>query len=69
VWVAFLHSFTGQAIAAVALVHALLLPLLTGGWISAFAYGLAALGLSSAAVAVVVVVALASLLLPPPDNP
>jgi len=43
----------GQAIAAVALAHALLLPLLTGGWISAFAYGLAALGLSSAAVAVV----------------
>jgi diguanylate cyclase (GGDEF)-like protein len=50
---AFVHSFTGQAIAAVALVHALLLSLLTGGWISAFAYGLAAVGLSSAAVAVV----------------
>ena len=52
-WVAFLHSFTGQAVAAVALAHALLLPLLTGGWISAFAYGLAALGLSSAAVVIV----------------
>ena len=50
---AFVHSFTGQAIAAVALAHALLLPLLTGGWISALAYGLAALGLSSAALAVV----------------
>ena len=50
---AFAYSFTGQAIAAVALAHALLLPLLTGGWISAFAYALAALGLSSAALAVV----------------
>jgi diguanylate cyclase (GGDEF)-like protein len=49
----FLYSFTGQAIAAVALAHALLLPLLTGGWISAFAYALAALGLSSTALAVV----------------
>jgi diguanylate cyclase (GGDEF)-like protein len=50
---AFLYGFTGQAIAAVALVHALLLPLLTGGWIGAFAYALAALGLSSLALAVV----------------
>jgi diguanylate cyclase (GGDEF)-like protein len=50
---AFLYGFTGQAIAAVALAHALLLPLLTGGWISGFAYALAALGLSSAALAVV----------------
>jgi diguanylate cyclase (GGDEF)-like protein len=50
---AFVYSFTGQAIAAVALAHALLLPLLTGGWISALAYALAALGLSSAALAVV----------------
>jgi len=50
---AFVYSFTGQAIAAVALAHALLLPLLIGGWISALAYGLAALGLSSVALAVV----------------
>jgi diguanylate cyclase (GGDEF)-like protein len=50
---AFLYSFTGQAIAAVALAHALLLPLLAAGWISAFEYALAALGLSSAALAVV----------------
>jgi len=50
---AFLYGFTGQAIAAVALAHALLLPLLTGGWISAFTYAFAALGLSSAALAVV----------------
>jgi diguanylate cyclase (GGDEF)-like protein len=50
---AFLTSFTGPAIAAVALAHAVLLPLLTGGWISAFAYALAALGLSSVALAVV----------------
>jgi diguanylate cyclase (GGDEF)-like protein len=49
----FLYSFTGQAIAAVAFAHALLLPLFTGGWISAFAYAFAALGLSSAALAVV----------------
>jgi diguanylate cyclase (GGDEF)-like protein len=50
---ALVYSFTGQAIAAVALAHALLLPLLIGGWISALAYGLAALGLSSVALAVV----------------
>ena len=50
---AFVYSFAVQGIAAVALTHALLLPLLTGGWISALAYGLAALGLSSAALAVV----------------
>ncbi len=50
---AFLYSFTGQAIIAVALTHALLLPLLIGGWISAFAYGLAALGMSSTALAVI----------------
>jgi diguanylate cyclase (GGDEF)-like protein len=50
---AFVYGFTGQAIAAVALAHALLLPLLTGGWIGAYAYALAALGLSSAALAVV----------------
>src|SRR5579864_989614 len=50
---ALLHSFTGQAIAAVTLAHALLLPLLTGNWISAFAYVLAALGLSTAALVVV----------------
>ena len=50
---AFPYSFTGQAIAAVALAHALLAPLLIGGWISAFAYVLAAIGLSSAALAVV----------------
>ena len=46
---AYLYSFTGQAIAVVALVHALLLPLLTSGRISAFVYGLAALGMSCAA--------------------
>ncbi|MDQ2961575.1 MAG: EAL domain-containing protein [Pseudomonadota bacterium] len=51
--VAFVYGFTGQAIAAVALAHAVLLPVLTGGWISAFAYALAALGLSSAALLVV----------------
>jgi diguanylate cyclase (GGDEF)-like protein len=50
---AFLYSFTGQAIASVALAHALLLPLLTGGWISAITYAFAALALSSAALAVV----------------
>jgi hypothetical protein len=53
VWTAFVHSFTGQAIAAVALAHLLLLPSLTSGWISPLAYALAALGLSSAALAVV----------------
>jgi diguanylate cyclase (GGDEF)-like protein len=42
-----------QAIAAVALAHALLLPLLTLRWISAFVYALGALGLSCAALAVV----------------
>src|ERR1700716_3474847 len=47
------YSFTGQAIAAVALAHALLLPLLTGGWISAFAYALVALGFLSAGLGVV----------------
>src|ERR1700681_2177577 len=46
---AFVYSFTGQAIAAVALAHALLLPLLMGGWISALAYGFTALGISCAA--------------------
>ena len=46
---AFLYSFTGQAIAAVALAHALLLPLLMGGWISALAYGFTSLGISCAA--------------------
>ena len=50
---ALLNGFTGQAIAAVALAHALLLPLVSGGWISGFAYALAALGLSSAALVVV----------------
>jgi diguanylate cyclase (GGDEF)-like protein len=50
---AFLYSFTGQAIAAVALTHALLLPLLIGGWISAFVYGFAALGASTAGLAVI----------------
>ena len=50
---ALLNSFTGQAIIAVTLAHALLLPLVSGGWISAFAYALAALGLSSAALVVV----------------
>jgi PAS domain-containing protein len=50
---AFLYSFTGQAIAAVALAHASLLPLLIGGWISAFSYGFAALGMSCAALFVV----------------
>ena len=50
---AFLCSFTGQAIAAVALAHALLLPLLTNGWITAFAYGFAALGMSCVALLVV----------------
>jgi diguanylate cyclase (GGDEF)-like protein len=46
---AFLYSFSGQAIVAVALVHALLLPLLTGGLIGAATYGAAALGMSCAA--------------------
>ena len=46
-------GFAAQAIAAVALAHALLLPLLNLGWISAFAYALGALGLSCAALAVV----------------
>jgi diguanylate cyclase (GGDEF)-like protein len=41
-----------QAIAAVALAHALLLPLLNLHWISASAYALGALGLSCAALAV-----------------
>src|ERR1700676_4990889 len=50
---AFVYSFTGQAIAAVALAHALLLPLLIGGWISALAYGRAAFGLWSVALVVV----------------
>ena len=50
---ALLNGFTGQAIAAVALTHALLLPLVSGGWISGFAYALAALGLSSVALVVV----------------
>jgi diguanylate cyclase (GGDEF)-like protein/PAS domain S-box-containing protein len=50
---AFLYSFTGQAIAAVALAHAVLLPLLAGGWISAFVYGLAALGISGVALALI----------------
>ena len=51
---AFLYSFTGQAIAAVALAHALLLPLLLmGGRISAFVYGFAALGMSCAALFVI----------------
>lgn len=50
---AFLHGFTGQAIAAVALTHALLLPVIAGGWISPMVYGLAALGMSSAMLLVV----------------
>jgi diguanylate cyclase (GGDEF)-like protein len=50
---AILYSFTGQAIAAVALAHAMLLPLLMGGRISAFVYGFAALGMSCAALFVV----------------
>jgi diguanylate cyclase (GGDEF)-like protein len=48
---AFLCGFTGQAVAAVALVHALLLPLLYFGWLGARGFALAALGLSSAALA------------------
>ncbi len=43
---AFLHSFSGQAALSVALVHAVLLPLITTGAISAYAYGIAALVLS-----------------------
>jgi diguanylate cyclase (GGDEF)-like protein len=49
----FLHNFTGQAIVAVALTHALLLPPLVRGWISAPFYGFAALGISSLALGVV----------------
>jgi diguanylate cyclase (GGDEF)-like protein len=50
---AFLYSSTGQAIAAVALVHAALLPLLAGGWINAFVYAVAALGMSSVALVLI----------------
>jgi diguanylate cyclase (GGDEF)-like protein len=50
---AFLYSFTWQAIAAVASAHALLLPLLIVGWMSASTYGFAALGMSCAALFVV----------------
>jgi len=50
---ALLYSFTGQAIAAVALAHALLLPLLMGGRINAFVYGFAALGISCVALFVI----------------
>jgi diguanylate cyclase (GGDEF)-like protein/PAS domain S-box-containing protein len=46
-------TLTVQAIAAVALAHGLLLPLLGLHWISALAYAFAALGLSCAAMAVV----------------
>ncbi len=46
---AFLHGFSGQAILSVAVVHAVLLPLVTTGWINAYAYGIAALALSCAA--------------------
>ena len=49
----FRSGFALQAIAAVALAHALLLPLLALRWINPLAYAVAALGLSCAALAVV----------------
>ena len=42
-------SFTGQAITAVALAHAVLIPLLYAGWLSGLGFALAALALSSVA--------------------
>ena len=46
---AFLHSYPGQAMLAVALVHAVLLPLLTTDRIGPYAYGVTALILSCTA--------------------
>ena len=51
--VAFWSSFTGQAIAAVALAHLALLPLFYVGMFSGLVYSLLALALSSAAIAVI----------------
>ncbi|HKW79711.1 MAG TPA: EAL domain-containing protein [Casimicrobiaceae bacterium] len=50
---AFGASFTGQAIAAVALAHGLLMPLLAGSFIGPIAYACLALALSCAAIAIV----------------
>ena len=50
---AFWSSFTGQAIAAVALVHVMLLPWLSAGVLSPTAYALLALGLSCTAIAII----------------
>jgi hypothetical protein len=50
---AFASSFTGQAVAAVALAHGLLLPLFSAGVLSGVAYALLALALSCTAIAVI----------------
>lgn len=50
---AFASSFTGQAIAAVALAHGLLLPLLSAGLLSGVDYAFLALAVSCAAIAVI----------------
>jgi len=52
-WGGFCVGFAVQSVAAVALAHGLLLPLLSLHWISGFVYALSALGLSCAALAVI----------------
>ena len=49
----FASSFTGQAVAAVALAHGLLLPLLAAGVLSEIAYAMLALALSCTAIVVI----------------